>query len=280
MAGSTPVVGSTGPRERAPDVTNLVFMAYEVCTPVFAGDLELLAQLVSRRELDVVEVALGAIVEGYLAESETGGTLDLEEATRFLVALATLIELKTRLLLSSDDQGEEEEPPPVDRDILLTRMLQGLTFHKAGAALATLISAAERCVPRRVGPGVSLASVERDPLESIAPHELLGSLWRALAPQPTIDLYYVTPVRASVSDAIEVVVRALSRCEQLSFFDLTGDDPGRLEVIVRFLAVLELCKRGKVELEQAGAFGELVVRYRADGDEEAAEAVVEAGEGI
>jgi segregation and condensation protein A len=84
-----------------------------------------------------------------------------------------------------------------------------------------------------------------------------------------VDLYHVTPIRASVSDAIDRLFGALTGCEQLSFFDLTAGEPDRLEVIVRFLAVLELFKRGLVDIEQAAAFGDLVVRSRRpEGEEE------------
>lgn len=253
-------------------------MPYEVRTPVFEGDLELLSQLVTRRELDVFEVCLAAIIEGYLAEAaEAGEAPDLELATEFLVLAATLVELKTRyLLIESDDEESEEAPLPEDRDLLLARMLQGRTFRQAAAALAALIRAADRSAPRRAGPEEPLASFDLDPLESVTPDQLRQALWRALAPRPVLDLYYLTPIRASVSDAIDRVVGALTRCEQLSFFDLMADEPDRLEVIVRFLAILELYKRGLVELEQAGAFGELVVRSRALGEDDVAEQGLEA----
>lgn len=237
-------------------------------TPAFEGDLELLTQLVTRQELDVFEICLAALVSGYL--EETGGT-DLEVTTEFLVLASTLVELKTRyLLVEDDDGGEEELPVPEDRDLLLARMLQGRTFREAAAALAALIRRADRSAPRRAGPEEPLASVDVDPLEAVSLDQLRQALWRALAPRPVVDLYHVTPIRASVSDAIDQVVGALTRYEQLSFFDLTAGEPDRLEVIVRFLAVLELYKRGLVDLEQAASFGDLLVRARgADGEDDA-----------
>ena len=244
-------------------------MPYEVRTPVFEGDLELLTQLVTRRELDVFTVCLSALVEGFRTEAARAGDLDV--ATEFLLLAATLVELKTRfLLLEDDDDGDEELPLPEDRDLLLALMLQGRTFREAAGALAALIRNADRSAPRRAGPEEPLASVDIDPLESVTPDQLRQALWRALAPRPVVDLYHVTPIRASVSDAIDRVVGALVRCEQLSFWDLTADEPDRLEVIVRFLAVLELYKRGMVELEQAGSFGNLMVRSRAADDDETA----------
>ena len=240
-------------------------MPYEVRTPVFEGDLELLTQMASRSELDIFEICLAALVNGYLAEAAEAPGVDLDQSTEFLVLAATLVELKTRLLLAGDDDegAEEELLAPEDRDLLLARMLQGVTFKGAAAALAVLIGAADRCVPRRAGPEEPLASVDIDPLESVSPDVLRAALLRALAPRPVVDLYHVTPIRASVSDAIDRVVGALSHCQQLSFDDLMDDEPDRIEVIVRFLAVLELYKQGLVEIEQVGNFGALVVRSRA-----------------
>jgi segregation and condensation protein A len=107
-----------------------------------------------------------------------------------------------------------------------------------------------------------MASATIDPLESVNADQLRQALWRALAPRPVVDLHHVTPIRASVTDAIDKVVGALNQCQQLSFFDLTATETDRLELIVRFLAVLELYKRGLVDLEQTAAFGELLVRSR------------------
>jgi segregation and condensation protein A len=241
---------------------------YEVHTPVFEGDLELLTQLVSRQELDVFGLCLASLVEAFLDEAKAAVASgaeppDLDTSTEFLLLAATLVELKTRYLLIEEDDDEvpEELPTPEDRDLLLARLLQGRTFREAAKILNALIQAADRCAPRRMGPEEPLASVDIDPLESVTADQLRVALFRALAPRPVVDLYHVTPIRASVSDAIDRVLGALTRCEQLSLFDLNTEEPAdRLEYIVRFLAVLELFKRGLVEIEQVGAFGDLVVR--------------------
>ena len=236
-------------------------MPYEVHTPVFEGDLELLTQLVTRQELDVFGLCLASLVEAFLAEArvamESGAeAFDLDTSTEFLLLAATRY-----LLIEDDDDVPDELPTPEDRDLLLARLLQGRTFKEAAGVLAALIRAADRCAPRRMGPEEPLASVDIDPLESITSEELRAALFRALAPRPVVDLYHVTPIRASVSDAIDRVLGALTRCEQLSLFDLNTDEPAdRLEYIVRFLAVLELFKRGLVEITQIDAFGDLVVR--------------------
>jgi segregation and condensation protein A len=242
--------------------TSLRLMPYEVTTPVFQGPLELMAQMVARDELDVFEICLAHLVESFLKDAAERDH-DLDLTTEFLVLSATLLELKTRSLLAVGDPPEEEDPEaPPDLDLVLARMLEGRTFRGAAAALASLIRSADRSVPRRAGPEEPLASASVDPLESVTSEQLRQALWRALAPRPVVDLYHVAPIRASVTEAIDRVVGALNRCQQLSFFDLTAEDTDRLELIVRFLAVLELYKQGLVDLEQAAAFGELLVRAR------------------
>ena len=261
-------------------------MPYEVHTPEFQGDLELLTQLVSRQELDVFGLCLASLVEAFLAQAKEAVASgaeppDLDTSTEFLLLAATLVELKTRyLLIEDDDEVPDELPMPEDRDLLLARLLQGRTFKEAAKILNGLIAAADRCVPRRMGPEEPLASVDIDPLESVSADQLRSALFRALAPRPVVDLYHVTPIRASVSDAIDRVLGALGRCEQLSLFDLNIEEPAdRLEYIVRFLAVLELYKQGMVELEQGDRFGDIEIEWCGEPDPDAAAMAVDVYEG-
>jgi segregation and condensation protein A len=238
-------------------------MTYEVTTPLFQGPLEVLAQMVTRDEVDVLDICLAALVEAFLADAAGAPGLDLDLTTEFLVLSSTLVELKTRSLLTTGEEPQEEEAQALtDFDLLLARMLEARTFRGAAAALAVLIRAADRSEPRRAGPEEPMASATIDPLESVTADQLRKAFWRALAPRPVVDLHHVAPIRASVTDAIDKVVGALNHCQQLSFFDLTAEETDRLELIVRFLAVLELYKRGLVDLEQSAAFGELLVRAR------------------
>src|SRR5581483_7195030 len=111
-------------------------MPYEVRTPVFEGDLELLTQLVSRQELDVFGLCLASLVEAFLAEARAAveaGTepFDLDTSTEFLLLAATLVELKTRYLLVEDDDDVPDELPVLaDCDLHLARLLQRRTFKQ------------------------------------------------------------------------------------------------------------------------------------------------------
>ncbi len=114
-----------------------------------------------------------------------------------------------------------------------------------------------------------------DLLDGVSPQRLRNAYLRATTPKPVprIDLFHVAPVRASVADAVAELVDELPRCGRISFRRLTGGLVERLEVIVRFLALLELFKQGMVELDQAERFGEIEIVWTAGRERVAAGAV-------
>jgi segregation and condensation protein A len=241
-------------------------MPYEVSTAAFEGPFDLLLHLIAKQEVDIYEISLATIVDEYLAAIVQMPAVDLDLATEFLLIAATLIELKSRRLLpgSGDLELDEEFAIFEQRDLLLARLLECKTFKDAAAALHRRMQAAARSVPRTAGPEEPFASLEPDPLSKVSLAQLAAAGRRALTPkpEPVVDLDHVAPVRASVRDAIETVLALLPPSGWSSFRSLTTGADARLEVIVRFLAVLELYKRGVVDIEQLGTFAEL--RIRAD----------------
>ncbi|HEX6310521.1 MAG TPA: segregation/condensation protein A, partial [Acidimicrobiia bacterium] len=132
----------------------------------------------------------------------------------------------------------------------------------AARALEARIREADRSLPRTVGPEEPFRSMAPDPLESVAPSSLLAAAMRSLAPKPParVDTDHVAPIRASVRDAVDAVLAMLPETAPMTFSQLVATEHERLEVIVRFLALLELYKQGVVEIDQATTFGDLVVR--------------------
>ncbi|MET0628685.1 MAG: ScpA family protein [Acidimicrobiia bacterium] len=254
-------------------------MPYEVSTPVFEGPFDLLLHLILRQEVELWEVSLASIVDAYLAELErlqvdSVGALDLETATEFLLIAATLVELKARRLLPGLDDVEldEELLRFEERDLLLARLLECKTFKDAAGTLDAMIRRADQSVARSLGPEEPFRSLAPDPLESVRPEALRSAALRLLAakPEPVVDVDHVAPVRASVRDAVDTVLRLLPASEPMSFRALVAGVPHRLELVVRFLAILELYKQGMVDLVQFNNFGDLVIR-RLQPDEAAAE---------
>jgi segregation and condensation protein A len=238
-------------------------MSYEVQTPVFEGPFDLLLHLILRSQLDVYEISLSAIVDVYVASLESMNGVDLDVATEFLLIAATLIELKTKGLLPGRDDVELDEEFALweERDLLLSRLLECKTFKDASAALQRLASVAERSYPRTAGLEERYLDVAPDLLAGLTAESLRAAMLSALTPRPVvrIDLDHVAPVRISVADAVTELLDELPRVGRISFRRLTQELVERLEVIVRFLAVLELYKQGYVELEQVQTFGRLTI---------------------
>jgi segregation and condensation protein A len=245
-------------------------MAYEVQTDVFAGPFDLLLHLILREEVDLWEISLATIVDAYLTEVEKLGTIDLESATEFLLIAATLVELKARRLLPGPDDVEVDEELArfEERDLLLGRLLECKTFQDAASALHARMVTAGRSYARVAGVEEPFRTLAPDPLERTPIAAFVAAAKRALAPKPPEEVRtdHVAPVRASVRDAIETVLALMPERGALRFRDLVANVTEKLEVIVRFLAVLELFKQGIVDLEQTGNFGELVVRALAPGE--------------
>jgi len=239
-------------------------MSYEVSTSVFEGPFDLLLHLILKQEVDLWEVSLSRIVDEYLAELERMDNLDLEVTTEFLLIAATLVDLKARRLLPSLEEVEldEELLRFEERDLLLARLLECKTFKDAARAMETLVRRADRSLARRAGPEEPFASMKPDALDRVAPSTLLAAALRGLAPKPTpeIQVDHIAPIRASVRDAVEVVLSVLPERDSVRFRQLVADAPNQLEAIVRFLAILELYKQGVVDLEQFDTFGDLRVR--------------------
>ena len=251
---------------------NLARVAYEVRTPVFEGPFDLLLHLIVRDQVDVYQVSLSRIVDAYVEEIERMGALDLELATEFLLIAATLVELKTRRLLPGADDPEAEEELALleERDLLLARLLECKTFRDAGGALARRAQLAALSWPRAAGLEERFRSLVPDFMAGVTGDDIHAAFLRATRPKPpppSVDLDHVAPIRASVSDAVEEMAGTLPTMGPVTFRALTHGVGERLEVIVRFLAVLELFKQGRIEVEQLSTFGELVVVWTGEGED-------------
>jgi segregation and condensation protein A len=245
-------------------------MAYAVSTPVYEGPFDLLLHLILKEEVELWEVSLAQVVDAFLAEVEKLDRLDLEVATEFLLIASTLVELKARRLLPGADMSEldEELLRFEERDLLLARLLECKTFKDAAGVLAGKLRIGARCVPRTAGPEEPFRSMAPDPLERVTLSALLKAARRGLAPkvEPVVDTEHVAPIRASVRDAVDALLLTIPSEGAVSFRVLVAGIEERLEIIVRFLAVLELFKQGVIDLHQAETFGDLVVRRLHEGE--------------
>ena len=232
----------------------VVPVAYAVETPVYQGPFDLLLHLILREQVDLYEISLSTIVDAYLGELARMDQLDLEIATEFLLIAATLVELKTKRLLPGDDDVDLDDDLSLweERDLLLARLLECKTFKDAAMVLEVFHNAGSRVVARTVGPDERYMDLAPDLLEGVTAAQLRDAFLRATAPkpQPRIDLFHVAPIRASVIDAVADLCVELPRRGRVSFRSLTASLAERLEVVVHFLAILELFNEGLVYLRQ------------------------------
>ncbi len=259
-------------------------MPYEVHTPVFDGPFDLLLHLILREQVDLYEINLSEIVDAYLVELTSMERLDLEVATEFLLIAATLVELKARRLLPEDSEIDLDDELGLweERDLLLARLVECKTFKDAALILRKLSADAARSYPRRCGPVEDrFLSLAPDLLENTTADDLRAAYLRAIAPKPVVrvDISHITPIKVTVEEAVEELVDELPRVGRMTFRALTSDLVDRIEVVVRFLAVLELFKQGLVELEQTATFGDINVVWTGGEDVRAAAIAVDTYEG-
>ena len=253
-------------------------MAFEVATPVYDGPFDLLLHLILKEEVDIHEVSLTRIVEAYLEEIQRMQMLDLDVATEFLLIASTLVELKTRRLLPGREDMDLDEELALwsERDLLLARLLDCKTFKDVASVFSQLTERASLSFPRRSGPDERFAELLPDMLDGVTPVRLQRAYLRVTQPKaPTsIDLFHVAPIRASVADALMEMLDTLPKLGKVTFRQITEAIYDRIEVVVRFLAILELYKQGRVTLEQSDRFGEIKVQWIA-GDDTGFEAVLQ-----
>lgn len=248
-------------------------MPYAVSTPVFEGPFDLLLHLITREQVDLFEVSLSVIVDAYLVEIDRMQVLDLDVATEFLLIAATLVELKLRRLLPEREGVDLDEELALleERDLLLAKLLEYRTFKEASRAIERRMLAASKSLPRPGGLDERFADLTPDLLDGVSPERLRAAfvkvVTRFLTPKlvPRVTLDHVTAVRVTVAETVADLASVLPRRGRVSFRELTVECEDRMEVIVHFLAILELCKQGWVDLDQAANFAELQVTWRPDG---------------
>jgi segregation and condensation protein A len=247
-------------------------LAHPVKVDVYEGPIDLLLHLVTRQRVDIYEVPLAAIAGDYLAAVEEMEILDLEAATAFLVVAATLLELKSARLLPERAPEPEEARLLEERDALLARLVECATYREAGRWVAARLEEGGRLWPRTAGLEPQLVGFAPDPLESTTLNDLARAAAGPLAPRPTpeLDISHVAVAVVSVRRAILELATELQAGRPCTFRELCRSAASRVEVVARFLALLELFKSGAVDVTQAERFGDIRARWTGEAGVEAA----------
>ena len=237
----------------------------------FEGPFDLLLSLITRRQLDVTEVALSQVTDEFIAYLSAAGKWDLGQATEFLVVAATLLDLKAARLLPAADVEDDEDLALLEaRDLLFARLLQYRAYKLAAAYLSEL----ERNEGRRYGRAVELeprfAELLPEVLIGLSPAAFATLAAVALAPRPVpmISVDHVHAPKVSVREQMAILRDRLRRSGAATFRTLVADCASTLDVVGRFLGLLELYRDGVVAFDQVEALTELRVRW-IGGDEDA-----------
>ena len=237
--------------------------ALELDLDVFSGPFDLLLTLVLREEVDLLELQLAEVVLAYLDHLESRGELDLETATEFIVLVAALLELKSRLMLSGEEQELLDIEPEQAAEELLARMLDARRYRAASTHLGELLAAEHGVRFRLAPPPLSLRRTILQPRDGSQDPRALGeALGRLLLMPPAISVRHIGAPRITVAERLAHLRALLSR-GGFDFDDaVRGAD--RMTVAVTLFALLELYKRGEADWDQEQAFGEIAVRGRSE----------------
>ena len=265
VTSSVPSESAAGPDTVTEETEAPATGGFSVRLANFEGPFDLLLQLISKHKLDVTEVALSKVTDDFIAHIRAMGTdWDLDEASEFLIVAATLLDLKAaRLLPAAEVEDEEDLALLVARDLLFARLLQYKAFKEAAAHLAGLERDAARRWPRAVGLEPRYAEVLPEIVIGLGLDRFAQLAVRAMTPKapPTLYTDHIHQVRVSVREHAAVLVEKLQRLGTASFRTLCADCGSTLEMVARFLALLELYRENMVGFDQVQALGELSVRW-------------------
>jgi segregation and condensation protein A len=247
-------------------------MALDVDAATYVGPLDVLFQLVSSHEVDILDIPLAPVVDAFVAHlRERRESCSMDELSEFLLYAALLVELKSQRLLPGPDDvdADEETIGWEERDVLLARLLELRAYAAIADGLARSLEAAGLAVPRVTGLDDTMEVHAPDLLAGVTPFDMAAAYLRGVEDRPTtaVALDHVTVETVTVAETVDELARTLPSRGALTFRELIAGITDRIEIIVRFLAVLELCKLGRVALGQGSTFGELKIRWVHDADE-------------
>ncbi len=231
----------------------------EMDLEVFQGPFDLLLTLVLREEVDLLEVQLADVVLAYVDHLERTSELDLEAATEFLVLIAALLELKSRLMLPGEQVEGEALEPGEAADELLARMLEYSRYKSAAAYLRIRLEAESGFRYRAAPLPPPLRRVSVDLAEPVYDPALLGeAIGSLLRTPPRLELAHIAQPQVSIEQRLSHMRSLLGRGSFV--FDEAVKGADRLTEAVTLFALLELYKAGEAEWDQPEAFGEITVR--------------------
>jgi segregation and condensation protein A len=228
---------------------------------VFAGPFDLLLAVVLREEVSLLELQLGEVVVAYVDHLEESGQLDLEVATEFLVLIASLLELKSRLMLPREEEGLEPLKPEEAVEELLARMLEYRRYRDASAVLVDRFEAERGYLYRSAPLPPELRKVALDAATAVYDPERLGAaLGDLLVIPPELNLDHIRPT-VSLEKRLRALREALRGHASIDFDEQFGEED-RLTQAVTLFALLEMYRKGEATWEQSKPFGPIQIHKK------------------
>jgi segregation and condensation protein A len=227
---------------------------YTIATPVYEGPLDLLLQLIERAELDITKLSLALITDQYLDYIHKLTDLAADEVSAFLVIAAKLLQIKSEALLPRPPQrepGEEDPGEALAKQLIVYkryREIAGLLNQREDDGLRTYLRVAP---PPKLESSYDLTGITIDDIAAAA-QEIFTDLTLAEALNTV-----VPPSRVTIREKITLITNYLRHQKSVSFRSLVNDGNSRLDIVITFLAMLELIKRHLVRVSQDGLFGDI-----------------------
>lgn len=236
-------------------------MPYEVKLDIFEGPLDLLLHLIHRNEVSITDIPIALITRQYLDTIELMKSLNLDVAGEYLVMASYLTHIKSQMLLPTPEQDEGEPPAEDPRAELVAHLLEYKRYKDAAEGLAAR-PVLDRDVFAREDHEANIGiSMEQRPLD-VSLRDLILAFRDLLARTARRDLLEIEPDRLSIKDKIHEILSRLKEVDSVTFQSLFPVDPDRREILVTFLALLEIVKLRLVSVYQDKPFGTILVSRR------------------
>jgi segregation and condensation protein A len=236
-------------------------MSYEIKLDIFEGPLDLLLYLIRKNEIDIYNIPIALITEQYLSYLDMMRSLNLDLAGEYLVLAATLIHIKSKLLLPPAESENDEEESADPRNELVRQLLEYQAFKEAALSLDGR-PVLERDVFTRGAAIEEPAAEEReadDAMEEVDVFELFTAFRRIIAGLDRKEDLEIDIEKISLADRINEIMERLLEAKQITFVELLGEKLDRRRIIYTFLAILELMKLRMIRACQSGSFGTIML---------------------
>jgi segregation and condensation protein A len=230
-------------------------MAYEINIENFQGPLDLLLHLIKKNEMDIYDIQVADITDQYLAVIDSMKSLNLDIAGEFLLMAATLLHIKSKLLLPQHEDEESEDDELDPRAELVRRLLEYQKYKDAGETLSEMSLLNRDVFARKFQSQELVVGQEGEEMVAVGIFELVDAFQRLLKETSDPYIHEINIERLTVSDRINSILTLLSGKENIAFLELFEDKPERSIVVVTFLAMLELVRLRLVRLMQNNRCG-------------------------